>query len=426
MAGQEQERAPIPPPSEGDTISLLDILAVLVKRRWLIIGTTLIAAVIVVLFSVYTLKAPRDSPWNPMPNFYRAEVKILLQPSTQRGISAQLSGADSALNLLLGGGVVKDTNLALAEGLMQGNTLKDRIIEELQFLEKYQLSEAEFPKSAARKIFSDALKVEQAKENAGSNILAISYRDIDPVFAYQILSRITEILEERFKGLTLERIQRKKSFIEERLRTGEEELRETQSEMAEFQLKYGIIDLSAQAEQQNQMIAGLRSEIIKAQLELKSLREYLAESDPRIIRLKQEIENKTNFIAELRRGLQDLAGVYIPQKVVPELMTKYLSLESELKIHEAVFSTLRQEYESVKIEEADNSRVFQIVESAEVPEMKAGPSRGKICIIVTVAAFFLSVFAAFIREYFDRVRRDPVESEKLAGIRAMIRPRKRR
>ena len=36
--------------------------------------------------------------------------------------------------------------------------------------------------------------------------------------------------------------------------------------------------------------------------------------------------------------------------------------------------------------------VFQIIERPEVPDMKSKPSLGKLCIVVTFAAFFISVF----------------------------------
>jgi len=155
-------------------------------------------------------------------------------------------------------------------------------------------------------------------------------------------------------------------------------------------------------------------------MEIESLREYLPDTDPRIVRLRQEIEGKRDFVDRLRTGAQPLADSYIPQEQMPSVLYDYLNLQGELEVQRAVYRTLLQEYESVEIDEADNSKVFQVIEPPEVPEIEAGPYRGKICVIVTIAAFFLSVFLAFIRESLDKARRDPREADKLEGIRSAL------
>ena len=73
-----------------------------------------------------------------------------------------------------------------------------------------------------------------------------------------------------------------------------------------------------------------------------------------------------------------------------------------------------------KLEEMDTSATFQIVERADVPEVRFSPSRAKTTVIVTVAGFFLSVLVAFIVEYFRKAGQDPAESEKIATIRSQL------
>ena len=57
--------------------------------------------------------------------------------------------------------------------------------------------------------------------------------------------------------------------------------------------------------------------------------------------------------------------------------------------------------------------VFQILERAAIPDIKSGPSRGKLCIIVTFAAFFIAVFLAFLLNAIENIRKDPEAMEKL-------------
>jgi uncharacterized protein involved in exopolysaccharide biosynthesis len=47
--------------------------------------------------------------------------------------------------------------------------------------------------------------------------------------------------------------------------------------------------------------------------------------------------------------------------------------------------------------------------------MKSGPGRGLICIIVTFAAGFFSVFLAFVMNAVSNIRKDPEAMAKLRG-----------
>jgi uncharacterized protein involved in exopolysaccharide biosynthesis len=55
------------------------------------------------------------------------------------------------------------------------------------------------------------------------------------------------------------------------------------------------------------------------------------------------------------------------------------------------------------------------LELAEVPDMKSGPSRGTLCIIVTFAAGFFSAFLAFVLNAIANIKKDPEAIAKLRG-----------
>ena len=168
------------------------------------------------------------------------------------------------------------------------------------------------------------------------------------------------------------------------------------------------------------MIADLTTQVYDKEIELQNLKSYLKKTDPQIVRLKNEIDTTKQLISELRKGFQEFSGETIPQEKLPGVSAEYLNLKRDLTIQETIYTMLRQQYEASKIEETDTSQTFQIIEKAEVPEVKASPSRSKICIIFTITVFFLAVFIAFIAEYFERVKRDPIESVKLNEIKDMF------
>lgn len=85
----------------------------------------------------------------------------------------------------------------------------------------------------------------------------------------------------------------------------------------------------------------------------------------------------------------------------------------ELEAQKEVYTQLKTQYELLKITMASETPTFQVIEEAEVPDRKSKPSRGMLCIIITFAAFFISVFIAFALNAVENVRKDPEAMEKL-------------
>ncbi len=403
--------------TEEDTISLLDLIAVLVKRRKLIIGMTLIGAILILGISILSLKLPPDSKWNKLPNIYKPEVKVLVKGSSGGSSLSQMLSSNSlgALAGIIGIAGGSNSSAELAMALLEGNTIKDQIAKEFNFKERFNIEK--YPKTTARKIINKSIEKEYDNK---TNILTIGYKDIDPIFATRVLNRILELLEKRFKDLTLEKVRIKKQFLEERLDKVGKDLKKVQEKFVEFQKRYGIVDIETQAAEQIKMIAELTSEVYNKEIQLQTMKEYLRPNDPKIVRLKNEIDKTNRLITELRKGFKEFSGESIPQEKLPMVSAQYLNLKRDLTIQETIYTMLRQQYETAKLEETDTSQTFQILEHAEVPEVKAAPSRSKICVIFTITVFFLAIFLAFVLEYFDRVKKDPIESTKLKEIQNMI------
>ncbi|MDR3114478.1 MAG: lipopolysaccharide biosynthesis protein [Treponema sp.] len=84
----------------------------------------------------------------------------------------------------------------------------------------------------------------------------------------------------------------------------------------------------------------------------------------------------------------------------------------ELEAQKEVYTQLKVQYELAKISLASEKPVFQILEWAEVPDQKSGPSRGLLCIIGTLAAVFFSMLLAFAVNTITAMRKDPAVQAK--------------
>jgi uncharacterized protein involved in exopolysaccharide biosynthesis len=126
----------------------------------------------------------------------------------------------------------------------------------------------------------------------------------------------------------------------------------------------------------------------------------------------EEIQKLENEGRRLEQSVSRVLGGGLPA-VTMELNRIQLELEAQKQ----VYTQLKVQYELTKIEMASETPVFQILELAEVPDRKSGPSRGLICIIVTFAAGFFAVFLAFVLNAVDNIKKDPAAMAKLRGGR---------
>jgi capsule polysaccharide export protein KpsE/RkpR len=409
--------------SRDDAVSFLDILAVVAKRKWLIILLTGIIAVLTLAFLLLTAKLPPDSAWNLLPNKFKPTVKILLQDSTpSSSLSSALnqSGLGALSGLLGGAGVSGTTTTAdLAKALLESTTIEDGVIEKFRFIERYRITSN--PKTTARSIFETALKTEY---NEKSGILEIGFEDIDPVFATDVINDTGARLQDEIKRLTLDKVTEKRKYLETTVEKAEQEAADTARRLIAFQGKYGIYDLSAQNQATVNAVAGFQSQLVAKQMELDLQRKYVPETDTRIVLLKDQIAQLQKQIDEMKSGGADLAPGTVPLNRMAQLSLEFLAIQEDLQTQKAILGVLKPQYETAKLEEMDTSQTFQVIEKAEVPEVRSAPSRSKIAIIATIAGGFLAVLIAFIAEYFQRAANDPVEAEKLAAIRSSLALRK--
>jgi uncharacterized protein involved in exopolysaccharide biosynthesis len=86
----------------------------------------------------------------------------------------------------------------------------------------------------------------------------------------------------------------------------------------------------------------------------------------------------------------------------------------ETEAQRQLYTQLKVQHELLRVAIASQQPVFQVLETAEVPDQKSGPSRGLLCIIVTFAAGFFAVLLAFALNAVSNIKNDP---EAMAKIR---------
>ncbi len=329
------------PANNDDEISLIDLFAVLLKHKKLIILTTVGFAVFSVVFSIISLVLPPKN--SPLPNKYTSTAYMLIKDSSSSSAASSMLSklSSSGLGSLVGGlGSSSNSNSSLALYLATSNPFLDSIIEKYDLVNKWKIKKS--PKAESRKALK---KVLVADFDEDSSVFSISFTDIDPEFAQLVTNSAVSYLEESFKDLGLDSNQLQKENLEANL-------------------------------------DACYNEIFRLEKEVKKL------------------ESSVN-------------NVY-SAKNTPTIMTDVSMIKLELSAQQEVYKNLKSQYELLKIDMASETPAFQVLERGEIPDQKSKPSRGKLCIILTFAGFFISVFAAFLINAIENIKNDKVAMQKLS------------
>lgn len=376
--------------------SSLHYLAVLLKYKALIISITTVAAIAVLAFSVVSLKLPPDQ--SPLPNKYRAYAIVLFQEGMSNvGVSSMLS----AFGVDTGGQGNSVSQLAIE--ILKSRKFTDAIAEKFDIITKYELVTS--PVTSSRNII---LEESQYNFNRETGSLTISFTHIDPVFAADLVNYEVELLENWFMNQDISLRSRELTLMEEKLNELSEGITSTEQNIENFQKRYGVLDILELASAQTAMLTELRSSLIKVELDIKDYNEISTIEDPALTLLKSRRDNIIDQIDQIESGYVSSDGRRMPSiEELPQLSLTYMHMVADLELKSQLYQSLSERYEVTKLAVAEEEGAFSILEYAEIPEDKIGPSRGRLCIMVTFAAFLFSVALAYIIHLTRRILADP-------------------
>ena len=382
---------------------LLGYISIVLRYKWLVIGITAVAAVGVVAFSFLTLYLPPDV--SPLPNFYTANAVLLVQ-SEGSGMSA-LSSVLSSMGMSMGSGGVNYGDVALE--VLRSRSILDALVEEFDIVEKYGIVQNRRTNSR-RAILGQS----DFSYNARTGTLIVMFTDVDPVFARDIVNAMILKLEDWFSRWGGTANQRQLALLEEKIASVSAEITALEQELESLQLQYGVISIEEIAGAQTQMLADLRSQLLNIEMEIRSYTEYSTIEDEALIRLRNRKETLEETIDEVERGFTGGKRTMPARQDLPRLAVDFARLQTDLAIQMRIYQSITEQYEILKLS-TETGSIFGILEYAETPEEKSGPSRGRLCMIVTLVAFAGSIALALIINTIRKIWKDPAKRRLLTA-----------
>jgi uncharacterized protein involved in exopolysaccharide biosynthesis len=370
--------------------TLYEFLLLFVKKKKLIAIFVFIFGGVAIL---YCLFAPR---------IYRAETRIVPPSQGKSNIaSAMLSQFGAGTGLIGLSGIA--TNGQLLIGILQGDTVVDKIIDRFDLMNLY---EKEYRVKMRVYVTSKLLNL---TEDTKSGIVTIAVMDKDPVRAAEMANAFVEELKSALQSLAIGEAAQRRIFFEQQLVQSHKNLSDTEDELQRYQEQSGLVVMEPQFQAMLESIEALRAQAAAKEVEISSLKTFARGENPNLKRAMTEL---TALRAELKkleqqqtRKTEDEKQQATSLREAPQLGLEYQRRVRDVKFASAMYEIMMQQFEAAKVDESREAMVVQVIDPATAPDYKYKPKRGRIILGGILAGFCIGMMWVLFSDYVKTMRK---------------------
>ena len=391
-SGQSSERElPDSGRQQPAPYDLWAVAGVIWRSRLMVFAITAGGTSLVLAYAVLSLVLPAER--SPMPNIYRPSALLLINQGGQDLASRALSSLGGLSTLVGLAGVSAGVNHGeLAITLMNGRSIIDPIAEEFDLVTRWKITED--VRGNVRKRFRAKADYDL---DPRTRTLRVSFRDPDAAFAADVVNRLVESLEQRLAAIGIDRSRRMRDLLAARHGEVEQTIAVYAERIKEFQQRYGVLEVETLAQELVTRISEVYTQLLLKEVEIQTYAEVAPGNDPGLLLLQTERENLLQLIEEMESGYSEYEQLFPTQEEIPDLALEFAQLRLELAVQTELYKVLSEQYELEKLRAEGEAPIFQVLELAEVPDLKDGPSRRLIMIVAFFVWLAIAVLAALLR-----------------------------
>jgi capsule polysaccharide export protein KpsE/RkpR len=368
--------------------------------RRLLLRVTAIALLVSVILAFFVIPKRYTSITSIMPpDSGGGAGSMLMSALAGKGGLGALGGLAASL-------LHEHNSTALYISLLESGTIADHLINRFDLRNVYH---KRYYVDAAKHLAHETKITDDKK----SGVITIKVEDTDPVRARDLAQAYLDELNKLVNLTSTSSARQERIFVEHRLQSVQSDLENAQIQLSDFSSKNTTIDITAQTRAMVDVGARLEGEIVAEQSGLESMRQVYTDDNIRV----REAEAR---IGVLQRELNKLAGsstpepasasstqmageLYPPLRQLPRLAVQYADLYRRVKVQEAVFELLTQQYEMSRLEEAKDVPVVRVIDPPGIPEKKSYPHRVILSGVLTLLAFAATSMFLLLRERWANV-----------------------
>ncbi|MGK5091516.1 GNVR domain-containing protein [Deltaproteobacteria bacterium TL4] len=402
-----------------DELNIFELFQTLFRYKFLIIIVTLGTLIIAFFYA------------KSLPKIYQSKVVLLPIVAKQSvGLSAalaQLGGAASLLGLSNRGSSSLTT-------IMESRSFHEYVVETMDLMPLLFPSEQETPLGLMARLkgwFGSKDKPEMTKQSDlrdsqdiptiidGALVLSGRIKIDSPIgketievevewpqkpdIAAKIANGFANCLSSYLKNETTSKENENLKFIEGRLELVKIELEALEENLKNFNQRYKTLSPQEQIQVINQTLANLKTDQLAKSISIRVLPIGSTEANAlkeQISALQEAIDN----IEGSHKRIPENSSAFFPVTLseFPTVVLEYTQLQRELTVKREVYTVLRSQIETAKIEEAQEKSSFKVLDTAIPSKYPSKPKKLMIFVFAGILSFIGSIFLVLLIEFFKR------------------------
>lgn len=345
----------------------------LVKRSWALLTFGPIAAGLLALGATYLV-----------PPTFTASTTFIPPQQGQNSAAAALASLGT-LASLAGAPVSTRSSADQIVSLLSSVSVSDRIVDQFGLLDAY----GKRFRVDARRALANNVRITLGKRDG---LITLEVDDHSPQRAADMANRYVEELRRITSTLAVTEAQQRRAFFEQQLKKSRDRLVSAQQALQSS--GYGSGALKAEPRAAADSYAKLKAEVASAEIRLNTLRGSLTDSAP-------EVRQQLGTLVALREQLSKL------ERASNDGSSDYVSKYRDFKYEEAMMEVYARQFELARLDESKEGALIQVVDPAQVPELKSRPKRLQAAAQVAAATAALALLFVAARHLLRSSRPSP-------------------
>jgi uncharacterized protein involved in exopolysaccharide biosynthesis len=361
-------------------VDLVGLLIVLAKRKKVILGATLVAALVSAAVSM------------SLPSVYGASVKLLPPQQAQSSASMLLSQLGGLAGVATGAAGLKNpADVYIA--MLKSRTVADRMVDRFSLQNHYEMKSRE--KARVR------LEANTSIVAGKDGLITVQVEDKNQKLVAPLANAYVDELLRLSKTLAVTEAAQRRLFFEQELERSKNNLVKAEVALKQAMNEHGVISVDTEGRAQIETIARLRAEVSAKEIALHSMKAFVTPNHPEYRRTEESLSSLRVELSRLENGNPgsgDGSGAGTDSRNG----IKNIQLLRDVKYFETLYELLAKQYEAARLDEAKDPSVIQVLDPAVSPERRSKPKRAVIVVFSTLLTAILATAAVLLLEAKSR------------------------
>jgi len=196
------------------------------------------------------------------------------------------------------------------------------------------------------------------------------------------------------------------AFLDERVQQSSAEVARARESLRQFKENNKTVSFAEETAESIKIIAGLESDLEKANVKLAGLLQDLTPSNPKVVALTAERDRLSVALARRRTEMRAL----------PETERQLAVLTADLRVAEEIHQLLAKEHEQALVRAGRQLKEIELVSRAVAPLYPAKPIKGIYAAAAFIMSAVLGIGLVLLREHFDTAVKTIEDVERVLEV----------